>query len=163
MPDFIFDGNTKTIKEPVGVGDTTFDVARDVYSAWKRWTSTSGSQFDAAFVVEGGTPIGTTGLFTGTTFILVNGWKLMAADHDHQVILNGNIYSDDGIVSAPNPTGNSTLFVNSSVAAQGVQTNGGSQQGVWTSSEKNQLLSDTSTIKDQSQIAAIYAENELNP
>lgn len=122
MADWLFDGPSKIIKEPAGTGDTTFDVRRDIYSAWKRWVINSGAQFEKAFSVEGGTPIGDTGLFTGTTFILTNGWKLMPADHDHQATLIGNLYSDDGVVSTNNPIGNGSIFVSASVAAQGVST-----------------------------------------
>lgn len=124
MTDFLFDGVNRTITEPNGSGNTSFDVGRDLYSAWKRWAEDN-SQFEAAFSVEGGTPIGATGLFTGTTFILINGWKVKPADFDHQVFLNGNLFSDDGIVSLPADTASATLFVNSSVAAQGIATGSG--------------------------------------
>jgi hypothetical protein len=119
--DWLFDGINKIIKEPSGSGNTSFDVKADLYSAWKRWALDNPS-FLPAFIVEGGTPIGNTGLFTGTSFILTNGWKLMAADHDHQVTLNGNLFSDDGVVSVNNPVSNSTLVINSSVSAQGIST-----------------------------------------
>lgn len=127
MADFLFDGPNKLIIEPAGAGAlTTFDVARDLYSAWKRWASQAGNgKWLQAFSVEGGTPIGATGLFTGTTFILTNGWKVRPADFAHQVILNGNLFSDDGIVSVPAETASATLFVNSSVAAQGIATGSG--------------------------------------
>lgn len=129
MADWIFNGVSKIIWEPTGSGNTTFDVSADIYSAWKRWViSGSGAPFPAAFSVEGGTPIGATGFYTGTTYILVNGWKLRAANHDHQVTLNGNLYSDDGIVSVANATNNTTIFVNSSVSAQGVATSAVQQQ-----------------------------------
>jgi len=123
--DWEFDGANRIIKEPTGSSNTVFEVQNDIYSAWKRWLKGSdNSKFLQAFSVEGGTPIGATGLFTGSTFILINGWKLMAADHDHQVLVNGNIYSDDGVVSQANPTGNSTLFVSATTGAQGVNTGG---------------------------------------
>lgn len=125
MPDFTFDGPNRLIIEPAGSGNTSFDVERDIYSAWKRWVQAgSGAQYLNAFVVEGGTPIGATGFFTGSTFILVNQWKLRGADHTHQLFLNGNLYSDDGIVTSPNPNFSVEVFINSSVAAQGVSTGG---------------------------------------
>lgn len=136
MADWIFDGVNKIIKEPVGAGNTTFDVQRDIYSAWKRWVNSGNAEYDSAFSVEGGTPIGATGLITGSTFILENGWKLMAADHDHQALLVGNLYSSDGVVSTANPVGNSTIFVSSSVAAQGIESG---ISGL-TPEESNQLL-----------------------
>ena len=126
MADWIFDGPNKIITEPAGSGDTTFNVDQEIYSAWKRWVATEvGARFDAAFSVEGGTPIGATGLFTGTTFILINGWKLRAASHDHQVTLIGNIYSDDGIVSVSTPGFSTNIFVSGTVGAQGISTGSG--------------------------------------
>lgn len=126
MADFLFDGVTKIITEPAGAGDTTFEVARDLYSAWKRWAQLiDNAKFDQAFLVEGGTPIGATGLFTGTTFILTNGWKVKPANFDHQVLLNGNLFSDDGVVTVPADTASATVFINSSVAAQGIATGSG--------------------------------------
>lgn len=126
MADFTFDGPNKLIIEPAGAGNTTFDVVRDLYSGWKRWVQTgAGAQYLNAFIAEGGTPIGATGLFTGTTLLLVNGWKIRAAEHDHQLTLNGNLYSDDGIVSVPSLTANATVFVSASVGAQGVASGSG--------------------------------------
>lgn len=131
MADFIFDGPNKLIIEPAGAGNTVYDVRRDMYSGWKR-AILSGSipQYLPAFSVEGGTPIGSTGLFTGTTFILVNGWKVRGADHNHQLFLEGNLYSDDGVVSSPNTSFSVEVFVNSSVAAQGIATGSGVPQEV---------------------------------
>lgn len=125
MADFLFDGPNKIITEPAGAGALTqFDVDRDIYSAWKRWADDN-AQFLPAFIVEGGTPIGATGLFTGTTFILTNGWKIKPADFDHQLLLNGNIFSDDGIVGVPADTASATVVINASTQAQGVSTSGG--------------------------------------
>lgn len=126
MADFLFNGVTKIITEPPGVGDTVYDVKADLYSAWKRWIVTDeGALYPPAFSIEGGTPIGSTGLFTGSTYLLINGWKIKPAEHDHQMILTGNLFSDDGIVSVPALTANATVFVSSSVNAQGVNTGSG--------------------------------------
>jgi len=126
MADFLFDGPNKIIQEPAGTGDTTYEVDRDLYSAWKRWVQLgTNSTYDPAFAVEGGTPIGATGLSTGTTFVLVNGWKVQAADYDHQLFLNGNLYSSDGVVTIPTATSSTNVVVNSSVAAQGIATGSG--------------------------------------
>lgn len=126
MPDFLFDGPNKLIIEPPGTGDTVFEVGRDIYSAWKRYVqSGAGAQWEQAFVVEGGTPIGTTGLFTGVTFILVNGWKIQPANHDHQLLINGNIFSADGVVTVPAPSAQTNVVIVSSVNAQGVASGSG--------------------------------------
>ena len=125
MAEWLFDGPNKVVYEPAGSGDTSFNVERDLYSAWKRWVATDeGSRYDPAFLPEGGTPIGSTGIFTGKTVVLVNGWKVRAASHAHQVTLNGNLFSDDGVVSVPTQSFNATIFVNSSVAAQGIAIDG---------------------------------------
>lgn len=126
MSDFLFDGDNKVITEPAGSGDTSFEVVRDVYSAWKRWVNGgAGTPFLRAFTVEGGTPIGNTGLFTGTTFVMVNGWRIRPANHDHQLILIGNIFSEDGVISIPALTANTNLFISATVGAQGISTGGG--------------------------------------
>ncbi|MEM9043426.1 MAG: hypothetical protein AAGC81_01935 [Pseudomonadota bacterium] len=123
MPDFLFDGATKIISEPLSTGDTTAEVGRDIYSAWKRWVALGdGAGFLPAFAVEGGTPIGATGLFTGATLILTNGWKIRAADYDHQLTILGNLFSDDGVVAVKALTASATVFVSASVAAQGIAT-----------------------------------------
>lgn len=129
MADFLFNGVTKIITEPAGSGDTVFDVKTDLYSAWKRWIVTDeGALYPAAFSIEGGTPIGSTGLFTGSTYLLINGWKIRPANHNHQMILTGNLFSDDGIVSVPALSANATVFVSSSVNAQGVATGSGATE-----------------------------------
>lgn len=126
MADFLFDGTNKIIQEPNGVGNTTYEVGRDIYSAWKRWAQEpENSAFDPAFSIEGGTPIGATGLFTGVTYILINGWKIRPADYDHQLFLNGNLYSSDGIATVPALTSSASVVINSTVAAQGVATGSG--------------------------------------
>lgn len=137
MPDFLFDGPTLTISEPAGAGNTTFEVQRDIYSAWKRWVVTGeGAKFAEAFNVEGGNPIGSTGLFTGKTVLLVNGWKLKAAEHDHQIFLIGNLFSDDGIVSVPTAGYSTSINVSASVSAQGIELSSG---GGLTTDERSML------------------------
>ncbi|WZE63616.1 hypothetical protein PANI_CDS0097 [Maribacter phage Panino] len=159
MADWIFDGANKIIKEPAGTGNTTFNFEQEIYSAWKRWVASGNAQYQPAFIVEGGTPIGATGLFTGATKILTNGWKLMAADHDHQVFIIGNFYSDDGIVSVSNPIGNSTIFASGTVGAQGISTNsGGSSVSVWTEQEKDNIIINVETTKRQATKAANNTE-----
>jgi hypothetical protein len=125
MADWTFNGVTKIIKEPnIGTGNPTWNAEADIYSAWKRW-AIDNSQFERAFTVEGGTPIGSTGLFTGSTLILTNGWKLMAGDWNHLGFIDGNIFSDDGIDAVPNPNYSASLKTLFSVNAQGISTGGG--------------------------------------
>jgi len=125
VADFLFDGTTRLITEPAGAGNTTFDVERDLYSAWKRWVAAGNTEWEVAFAVEGGTPIGATGLFTGVTFILVNGWKVIGASHDHQLTLVGNLFSDDGVVSVVTPGHTVGISIVASTAAQGISSGSG--------------------------------------
>ncbi len=123
MADFIFDGPNKLIIEPTGAGNTVALVLRDIYSAWKRWVqSGQGVNFEQAFSIEGGTPIGTTGLFTGYTVVMLNQWRIQPADYDHQLTIDGNLFSGDGIISVSPPTANTNVFVLSAVSAQGIST-----------------------------------------
>ena len=120
MADWIFDGVTRIIKEPnIGSGNLTWDAERDIYSAWKRWVKDN-SQFLKAFSVEGGTPIGNTGLSTGKTLILANDWKLMSGDWDHISFVTGNLFSDDAIDVSPNLNFSASLKTFGSVNAQGI-------------------------------------------
>ena len=120
MADWIFDGVTRIIKEPnVGSGNLNWDAERDIYSAWKRWVKDN-AQFEPAFSVEGGTPIGNTGLSTGKTLILANDWKLMAGDWDHISFVTGNLFSDDAIDVSPNLNFSASLKTFGSVNAQGI-------------------------------------------
>lgn len=138
MPDFLFDGPNRIISEPAGAGNTTFEVERDLYSAWKRWVLTGeGAKYPAAFSVEGGNPIGATGLFTGKTVLLVNGWKIQAAAHDHQLFLIGNLFSDDGITSVATAGFSTSINVTASVSAQGIELSSG---GGLTTDERAMLL-----------------------
>jgi len=122
MADWEFNGITKIIKEPnLGSGNLNWDAERDIYSAWKRWV-VDNAQFDRAFTVEGGTPIGDTGIFTGKTLILNNGWKLQAGDWDHLSFVTGNLFSDDGLDVIPNPNYSASLKTFGSVNAQGIAT-----------------------------------------
>jgi len=161
MADWIFDGITKIIKEPnVGSGNLTWDLERDIYSAWKRWLKNN-SQFVAAFSVEGGTPIGATGIFTGKTVILINGWKLMAGDWNHLSFVTGNLFSDDGIDTVPNPNFSASLKTFGSVNAQGITTNNGGgdcTDSVWSEEEKNKIIKDVELSRDQSIISAMNTQ-----
>lgn len=122
MADWIFDGVTRIIKEPnVGSGNLTWNLEKDIYSAWKRWVQDN-AQFEPAFSVEGGTPIGNTGIFSGKTVILINNWKLEAGDWDHLSFVTGNLFSDDGIDVVPNNNFSASLKTFGSVNAQGIAT-----------------------------------------
>jgi hypothetical protein len=142
MADWTFNGVDRIIKEPnIGSGNLTWNAERDIYSAWKRWVQDN-SQFVPAFSVEGGTPIGATGIFTGKTLILINGWKLEAGDWDHLSFVTGNIFSDDGIDVIPNANFSASLKTFGSVNAQGIATGGSIDISTLATKANQQIIND---------------------
>lgn len=114
-----FNGADKIIR--VNDGVTSIDIRGDVYSAWIRWFERdANSRFLPAMRFTGLDPI--PGGFTGSTFFVTNGWKLV---YDPYVVaVNGILYSDD----YPTP-----YFIESgqpvypaTVSALGIQAPGGS-------------------------------------
>lgn len=94
-----FDGTNRLIL--VNYGETILDFKSDIYSAWKQWVMlqnhTQNAAYPQAMRSVGGDPI--PGGFLGSTFFLMNGWKLKTWEGDHQLTINGNYYTEDG--SAP--------------------------------------------------------------
>jgi hypothetical protein len=87
-----FDGNNKIINLNTGVTLFTMD---SLYSDWKRWVATSdNSKFLPAFRYVGGDPT-IPGQSLGTTYFLLNGWKIRPYNADHTLIVEGNIFTDD--------------------------------------------------------------------
>ena len=83
-----FNGLTKQIT--VNVGVTSIDIAKDVYSAWVRWTQRE-TRFLPAMRYTGYDPI--PGGRTGITFFTITGWKLC---YDPTVVaVSGVLYSED--------------------------------------------------------------------
>jgi len=142
MADWDFNGVDRIIKEPnIGSGNLTWQIERDIYSAWKRWAQDN-AQFEPAFTVEGGTPIGATGIFTGKTVILINGWKLEAGDWDHLSFVTGNLFSDDGIDVIPNTNFSASLKTFGSVNAQGISTGGSIDTSLLATKENQRIINE---------------------
>ena len=88
------DGLNKVII--VNPGVTELNVKEDIYSSWKEWfILNENAKWLPALRVVGGDPI-SAGRFLGTTYFLINGWKIRTWEGDHRLIVNGNIYTDDG-------------------------------------------------------------------
>lgn len=85
-----FNGVTKIIQ--VNSDVTELDIQTDVYSAWIRWFErVQNAQYLPAMRFTGIDPV--PGGFTGATYFLINGWKLV---YDaNKVALTGILYSDD--------------------------------------------------------------------
>lgn len=134
MPEFFFDGNTKRIYEvpdnstfivvsgyriytPIGVGAALvlIDIQRDLWSRFQDYTVVN-PWVEIAFSRTGGAfrRLDASGgsLFQTNDFILLTsiGWRIVLANYQHEVVLQGNLRSDDG----------SSLFDNSRLTANGV-------------------------------------------
>jgi len=93
MSKITFNGLTKVISVNFGIDD--LDVQSDIYSEWKRWMVTPENKlFLQAMRVVGGDPI--PGRNLGSTFFLLNGWKIKPYEGDHRLVISGNLYAKDG-------------------------------------------------------------------
>lgn len=89
-----FDGENKIII--ISPDITEINVKEDLYSAWKEWVGVDpNSKWEEAFKAIGGEPT-VAGRFLGTTYFLINGWKLRTWEGNHRLMVNGNLYCDDG-------------------------------------------------------------------
>jgi hypothetical protein len=94
-----FDGINKIIY--VSNGTTELDVKTEIYSDWKEWLT--GSQHDGlinakyiqAMRAVGGDPL-PADRFVGTTYFLINGWRIKPYDGNYRITVNGNLYTDAG-------------------------------------------------------------------
>ncbi len=112
MPVVTIDGPNKLLIEISGPGDNTLDIV-DIYSDWKVWAAqASNAAFQQAFTPIGGDPITQT-LNLGTTFFLENGWRIRPAEENHQLVVEGNLYTRDGGAAFVNTVG--AFNVNTSI------------------------------------------------
>jgi hypothetical protein len=96
MPAIVtFDGPNRLIQEISAGGDNTLDAV-EIASEWFDWFTTSdNTKFLPAFEVLGAEPLG-GGRFRGTSFKLLNGWKIQPAALDHRLVIDGTIFAEDG-------------------------------------------------------------------
>lgn len=95
--------------DTLGTGDVELNVV-EIYSEWKTWVVASGSKAGIessataapAFRYVGADPISDTQNL-GTTFFMLNGWRIRPFERNHKLTLVGNIFTD--------PAG-SSVFVN---------------------------------------------------
>ena len=92
--EYSFDGANKIINI---VSGTSLDV-RDLYSRWKDWALTSGSNYKRAFYVVGGDPVDETlGIYISSYFYLDNGWRIKPMEADHKLgVSNGVLLTIEG-------------------------------------------------------------------
>lgn len=99
-----FDPVNLLIREIDVGGDNEID-AIDVYSNWKSWLLSDFQNMGhpQAFRVVGGDSRSPTSNL-GSTFFLMNGWKIKPAESDHKLTVVGNLFVDGGGESVFTPT-----------------------------------------------------------
>lgn len=125
MAKVTFDGENKIISVMSGI--TALDVKVDLYSDWKEWQLTSDNiKYEPAFRAIGGDPIG-AGLFAGSFFFVINGWKLRPDEADHTLVIDGNLFGEDGATIVIQTLGDFTVStqIRNSSQAQGISTGSG--------------------------------------
>jgi hypothetical protein len=87
-----FDGNTRIMSLNVGVINFTVSL---LYSDWKRWAALGdNAKFLPAFRYVGGDPT-IPGQYLGSTYFIMNGWKIRPYNADHTLIVDGNLFTED--------------------------------------------------------------------
>lgn len=128
MPNVVnFDPTSLRIVE-IGVGgDNEIDI-REIYSEWKDWQLADPLRmgYPPAFRVVGGDPISDTESL-GSTFFLLDPWKIRPAELDHQLTLVGNLFTDPAGESPIVPTlGGYTVDVSLKISTLVESVSGGS-------------------------------------
>jgi hypothetical protein len=95
MSKVTFDGMNRLIIVDPGITD--LDVKIDLYSDWKEWVKVgNNSQYSQAMRATGGDPLpGSKSL--GSTFFLMNGWRIRPYEGSHTLNVNGNLYTEEGV------------------------------------------------------------------
>lgn len=96
MPAITFDGATRIIDIGYEADPTVVTVA-DVYSRWKDWVVAGNAQFAPAFDASvGGNELGGGVSIDGYYFLRNDlGWRIRAADADHTLTIQGQLFGFD--------------------------------------------------------------------
>lgn len=99
---FLFDGPNKRI---LVIGTSPIS-AQDLYSRWKDWMLlATNSAFAPAFRSVAGDPIGSGNSIAPYFFLnTLDGWRIRPDEADHELRINGNLYSEDPNLSLFAPT-----------------------------------------------------------
>jgi hypothetical protein len=88
---YTFDGPNRLIVLTPGTTDITVE---DMWSRWIDWMLTSdNSKYLPAMRTVGGDPLSDT-KDLGTTFFMLNGWRIRPQEANHWLTIEGNIYTD---------------------------------------------------------------------
>lgn len=109
-----FNPNEKIIS--INSGETEIDVQSHIYSAWKRWINIGdNSKYEQAMRTVGGDALTATKSL-GSTFFLMNGWRIRPPEENTVLTIIGNIYHDDGIPVLTSSIGNYNSLVTMTVS-----------------------------------------------
>ncbi len=143
-----FNGPEKLIEVVPGI--TSLSVQADIYSAFKRWVQLNdNAKYLEAIIAIGGQEL-RPGEFLDSTFFLVNGWKLKPYPGSYDLVITGNIVSEDQSpirVDADEPdmgSNNINIATNSSVIVRQVETGSGGS-GSFTQEDRSNLV----TVRDK--------------
>jgi len=92
-----FDGLNRLIL--INEGVTQLDFKTDVYSAWKEWLKDPNHVnmgYAEAISVVGGDPL-PGNRAVGTTFFLENNWRMRTWEGDHELTVDGNFFTREGV------------------------------------------------------------------
>ena len=121
----IFDGNTSIVLVDDSV--LLIDAESELYSAWKRWCvvntggfSKEGLQYEAFFRTVAGDPI-RPGKALGAHFFITNNSLIRPWLGNHELTVEGNLWSEPGEVIFTTVTGNATVLATVERAADAYQ------------------------------------------
>lgn len=84
-------------------GDNELDLV-EVYSEWKEWALLSDNlKYPQAFRYIGGDPISDV-QNAGSTFFIMNGWRIRPAERNHGLQITGNLFVEGGVGVPDVPT-----------------------------------------------------------
>lgn len=144
-------GTTRLI-EVTDALDLTFNVARDVYSEWKRWCLLPGNdRYAYAFTensVFGGNPTA-VGQSAPSYFFLTNFWRVRVANGE-VVSFAFNLYTEDYATPFIVESGSGVI---NQVSDAPIVEGGGTLTNVWTVPEKDEVLQYSKKASDNAEQA----------
>lgn len=140
MTQVTFDGPNKLIIVDNGV--TELDATVDLYSDWKEWMLTSGSdnaKYLPAFRTTGGDEL-PGGQFISGYFFLTNGWRIRPYEGDHGLTIVGNLFVDGGGNPFVPTLGDYTVMVNVQTSSNSLTSVVSSGSGAGLTTEEHDHL-----------------------
>ena len=119
MANATFDGANLHIALP---STGAFDVAEDLYSAWKVWLATSdNAKFPPAFDTTGGDSVG-AGQEVAPYFFCRNdlGWRIKMPEDNGEIIVSGNLFPRDPSTALFEQTAGYDAFLRLEVSTRAV-------------------------------------------